>query len=59
MWAVRAGPAFWEKEKEITPPEMFPMVSQVWSLLGAKRPVNVSVVGRIGSNWSDPAPPLH
>ena len=39
MCAVRAGRSgVGVKEKEITPPEGLPMVSQVWSLLGAKRP---------------------
>ena len=42
-------------EKRITPPEMLPMVSQLWSLLGAKMPVSDSVAGSTGSSWSEPA----
>ena len=55
MCAVRAAPVLAVKEKWITPPEALPMVSQLWSLLGAKTPVSDSVVGSTGSSWSDPA----
>ena len=43
------------KEKLMTPFAMGPMVSQLWSLVGAKTPVRDCVDGSTGSSESDPA----
>jgi hypothetical protein len=46
MWAVRGAPdVFARKEKFTTPPEEAPIVSQVWSLVGAKTPLRGVVAG--------------
>ncbi len=42
-------------EKLTTPLAMVPMVSQLWSLAGAKIPVRDAVAGSTGSSESDPA----
>ena len=55
MCAVREEPdVFAVKEKLTTPFEMVPMVSQVWSLAGAKSPLRDVAAGSTGS--SEPAP---
>ena len=53
----RAGRALCSavNEKLTTPPETLPMVSQLWSLLGAKRPVSDWLVGSTGGSASLPA----
>ena len=53
--AVRVTPVFAVNEKLTTPLATLPMVSQGWSLLGAKTPVRDTVVGTTGSRWSEPA----
>src|SRR5262249_43516957 len=53
--AVRLEPAFWVKEKWTTPLATLSMVSQLWSLLGAKGPVSSWVVGSTGKSASEPA----
>jgi len=56
MLAVReASDVFTVNEKLMTPFATVPMVSQFWSLVGAKTPVRDCVAGRTGSNESDPA----
>ena len=52
---MRATPVFAVKEKLTTPSATLPMVSQGWSLLGAKMPVRDSVVGSTGSRLPEPA----
>src|SRR5436190_1488015 len=42
-WPVRAAPALVVNVKWITPAEMVPTVSQLWSLLGTKGPDSGSV----------------
>lgn len=55
MCATREVDAFAEKEKLTTPPAMVPMVSQFWSLVGAKTPTRDAVEGSSGSSESVPA----
>src|SRR5208283_1431541 len=56
MCAGRGAPvALAVKEKLTTPFDMAPMVSHVWSLVGAKTPVRDCVAGSTACNWSDPA----
>lgn len=56
--ATRATVAvFAVKEKLIIPFEMEPMVSQLWSLVGAKIPVRLVVAGSTCGSESDPAAP--
>ena len=45
MCAVRAAPVSCVNEKLTTPPATLPMVSQVWSLLGANTPVSDVLAG--------------
>jgi hypothetical protein len=42
-------------EKLMTALAMVPMVSQLWSLVGAKIPIRDIVAGSTGSSESDPA----
>ena len=54
--AVRAAvPVFWVKEKLTTPPETLPIVSQLWSLVGAKTPVSGTLLGTTGASAPLPA----
>jgi hypothetical protein len=56
MCAVRAdADVFAANEKPMTPLAMVPMVSQLWSLAGAKIPARDIVEGSTGSSESDPA----
>src|SRR5262245_54113906 len=55
MWAVRAAPVLAEKEKWTTPLATLVMLSQLWSLWGAKGPVSGWLAGSTGSSWSEPA----
>src|SRR5712671_4320994 len=53
--AVRAAPVVLAvKEKLTTPLAPVPIVSQDWSLLGAKIPVSDAVVGSTGKSALDP-----
>jgi hypothetical protein len=55
MCATRKVDVFAVKEKLTTPFAMVPMVSQLWSLVGAKIPAREVVEGITGSSESDPA----
>src|SRR5437762_2674584 len=52
----RDGPAFWLNATLTMPLAVLPMVSQLWSLVGAKPPVSDAVAGSTGPSVAEPDP---